>query len=77
MWNNYSKKNPDSYGAFLVFGTVNKGTNHQQRTKFIAFWDGEQFVDREGEDLTYINESVEYWFDFGSITDPEETPVLN
>jgi hypothetical protein len=70
-WVKAIEEKPNGKGFFKCFGTLNKGTKHEKRTYFDAFYDGDRFVDKDGEDLIGINESVEYWFDFSTIKNPE------
>ena len=61
---------PQYHGAYTCFGTLHKGDAHEVRTTFDAYWNGDRWTDKDGEDLTYINESVEYWFDFSRVANP-------
>jgi len=72
MWVNRNDKNPEYDGAVKVFGTVNKGSEHETKTKFNTHWDESRgvFTDSDGEDLTGIDEGVEYWWDFSQVADP-------
>lgn len=70
MYKNRQIQNPTKPGIYPVFGTVNKNTEHETRSQFYAVWDGERFVDQDGEDLIGINESVEFWFDMSLYSDP-------
>lgn len=72
MWKNRRFNLPEKSGVCLVFGTVNKGTKHENKEPFFAFWDSSKkhFSDLEGEDLTGINDSVEFWFDLSQISNP-------
>ena len=72
MWIDIKNKKPKKQGAYLCFGIVNKGTEYENRSKFTAHWQGEQYgwSDKEGEDLIGINESVEFWFDFDEVQTP-------
>ncbi len=72
MWINRQEKTPKSDGAYCVFGTKYKGTEYENNCRFTAYWDNEQevFTDKDGEDLTYINESVRFWFDFEEVPNP-------
>jgi hypothetical protein len=71
MWINRNEQQPQHTGAYTCFGTLHKGdVHHEVRTTFEAYWNNHKFVDKDGEDLTYINESVEYWFDFSKVENP-------
>jgi len=72
MWKNIKNEQPKLNGAYKVFGTVNKGTEHETECKFTAYWDCglEAFTDKDCEDLTGINEGVKFWFDFAQVPDP-------
>lgn len=72
MWTNRQFNEPKRYGAYTCFGTVNKNTPHEVRTKFTAFWNGERFTDKDGDDLTQIDESAEWWFDMDKVANPIE-----
>jgi hypothetical protein len=70
-WVDRKERQPKYAGAVTCFGTLYKGTEHEVKTSFAAYWDGDsRFVDKNGEDLTYINESVEYWLDLTQVPDP-------
>ena len=71
MFVHRNDRKPTRHGAYHCFGTINRLTPHEKRTKFVAFWDGECFVDKDGEDLTEINNSVEWWFDIDMVDNPE------
>lgn len=74
MWINIQEQKPKGIGsAYTCYGTVNKGTEHETRTHFTAYWQGEEYgwSDKCGEDLIGINESVEYWFDFNQVDYPD------
>lgn len=72
MWTDINKKQPTHHGAYTVFGTVNKGTEHETKCMFTAYWceQSKSFTDKDGEDLTGINEGVKFWFDFSKVADP-------
>ena len=72
MWINRQEQKPKFDGTYAVFGTVSKGTEHETDCRFTAYWDNglEAFTDKDGEDLTYINEGVKFWFDFNEVPDP-------
>lgn len=69
---NHWKKLSDNippYGNQRVFGIVNKGTEHEKKTQFYAFWDGDYFLDANmREDREY---DVIYFYDTSHIQDPE------
>jgi hypothetical protein len=73
MWTDIKKKQPTHDGPYTVFGTVNKGTQHETNSKFTAYWceQSKSFTDKDGEDLTVITESVKFWFDFEKVEEPE------
>jgi hypothetical protein len=82
MWIKIQKQKPPGIGAaYTCYGSVNRGTLHETRTHFIAYWQGEEYgwTDKDGEDLIGINESVEYWFDFSKVEPPtsENYPYPN
>lgn len=74
MYINRNDQAPEHTGMYNVFGTVNKGTAHEFTGKFTAFWNGEAFTDKDGEDLIGINDSVEFWFDMSWVADPGKEP---
>jgi hypothetical protein len=72
MWTKRNDRKPEYAGHYTCFGTLHKGdVHHEIRTSFEAYWNGLKFVDRDGEDLAYINESVEYWLDLSKIPTPD------
>jgi len=73
MWKNREIEKPKFSGIYNVFGVINKNTEYEVRSRFFAFYSKEynMFTDSDGEDLTYINEGVEFWFDFNGIKNPE------
>lgn len=70
MWKKISEEKPKIRGFVKCFGLLWEGTDFEEKARFNAFYDGERFVDKDGEDLTGINDSVEYWFDFDEIENP-------
>ena len=78
MWTDINKKQPTHHGAYNVFGTVNKGTEYETNCMFTAYWceQSKSFTDRDGEDLTGINEGVKFWFDFSKVADPIPRPAM-
>ena len=70
MWKKLSHEYPLQTGFLQCFGILNKGSEFECKGRFYAFYDGETFTDRNGEDLTGINESVDYWFDFNEVENP-------
>lgn len=72
FWVKYSEEKPKYDRAYICYGIVNEGTEFERKQQFNAFWDGGQkrFVDRHGEDLILINESVEYWFNNTNLPNP-------
>lgn len=74
MYINRNDQTPVHTGMYNVFGTVNKGTAHEFTGKFTAFWNGEAFTDKDGEDLIGINDSIEFWFDMSWVADPGKEP---
>lgn len=72
MWINRKEQTPPTDGAYPVFGKINKGTEHENKCRFTAYWDNglNAFTDKDGEDLTGIDEGVEFWLDFSDIPDP-------
>jgi len=71
MWIN-AKTDPPKYqaqGGYICFGVDCRG-NNEKPTKFIAYWGGASWEDKDGEDLIGINDSVEYYLDFHDIEDP-------
>lgn len=77
MWKNIKNDKPKKQGFVKVFGLVNKGTEHQTKTKYDAFWNGSEFTDKQGEDLIGINEGVIFWFDFDEVENPIEIELNN
>lgn len=73
MWKKIKGEKPKYSGTYYVFGTVNKDTVHETKSRFVADYDTciDKFTDAQGEDFTFINESVEYWFDFSLVKNPE------
>ncbi len=73
MWTNRKHQKPKYRGCYTVFGTVNKGTEYETNQRFKAYWDNidEIFTDKDGEDLTGINEGIIFWFDFSKVPDPK------
>ncbi len=74
MWKNIKQEKPTKPGHYYCFGTRWKGTEYEEKTKFSAYYQGvenDYFTDKNGEDLTDLNDSVEYWFDFSLISNPE------
>lgn len=76
MWTDIKKEQPTHDGSYTVFGTVNKGTEHEINSKFTAYWckQSKSFTDKDGEDLTGINEGVKFWFDFSKVAHPIPSP---
>lgn len=72
MWKKIKNDKPKKTGFVKVYGTVNKRTEHQTKTKFDAFWNGSEFTDKEGEDYVGLNKSVVFWFDFDEVENPAE-----
>ena len=72
MWINRQDQKPKFDGTYTVFGSVNKGTEHETDCRFTAYWDNglEAFTDKDGEDLTYIDEGVKFWFEFNEVPNP-------
>lgn len=72
MWKNINDERPKINGAYKVFGTVNKGSEHETECVYDGYWDSglNAFTDKDGEDLTGINEGVKFWFDFSQVPDP-------
>lgn len=70
MWKNKKRELPDSTGFVKCVNVINEGTLFQQCYKFDAFFNGEKFTDQDGEDLTEIDESVDFWFDFNEVELP-------
>ena len=62
MWIKRNTDSPPADGPYTVFGTVNAGTPYEQKSRFVAYWNSSQhaFVDKDGEDLTGINESYNF-----------------
>ncbi len=71
MWKEIKKEKPTHTGFINCFGTVNVGTDFECRGIFTAFYNGDSFTDRDGEDLIGINECVECWFDFSQVNNPK------
>lgn len=72
MWKRIEEENPTFSSQFVVYGTVNIGTEHETKCRFVAKWDNElkRWTDFNGDDFTGINESVEFWYDFNYIANP-------
>lgn len=72
MWKNINDERPKFNGAYKVFGTVNKGSEHETECVYDARFDVglNKFTDNDLEDLTGINEGVKFWFDFSQVPDP-------
>jgi hypothetical protein len=70
MWKNINSEKPTRRGHYYCFGTIYKGTEFEKQSKFSAYWQGDSFTDKDGDDFTHINESAEYWFDFSLIPTP-------
>lgn len=73
MWKNIKQERPTHYGHYYCFGTRWKNTKDEERRVFSAYYQDDEncFTDEDGDDFTNINESVEYWFDFSSVPNPE------
>ena len=65
MWKSVKEELPknQSLSEYRVFGTWNKGTEHEKSSHSKAFFEDGRWCDKEGEDFVGINESVEFWFD--------------
>ena len=70
MWCNVTDKLPTSKGVFKVYGLVNIGSMYENECKFDAFWHGNAWGDREGEDLTDMYLGISHWYDFNDVADP-------
>jgi len=73
MWKNKRTEKPQKSGTYVVYGTVNRGTEFECKSRYYAYWHNTDnvFTDNEGEDLTGLNESIEFWFDMDLIDNPE------
>jgi len=71
MWINKQEQKPKFDGAYIVFGTVNKGTEHETNCRYTAYWSNvlEAFTDKD-DDLIYNDERIKFWFDFNAVPDP-------
>lgn len=74
MWVKNDLK-PEKQRVYLVFGTMNKGSEFEKRTSYQMFWDGEFWVDIViREDLNENGKAVEFWFDTSHIASPDSQP---
>lgn len=73
MWLKKELK-PEKNQVYLVFGTLNKGTEHEKRTAYQMFWDGENWVDIiDREDLNENGKAVEMYFSL-NVSNPDQQP---
>jgi hypothetical protein len=73
MWKVFETNKPHESGAYYCYGAINKKTKFEKYSRFVAYWDNDcqKWSDKDGEDLIYINDSVEYWFDINLVKTPD------
>lgn len=72
MWIDVRYSLPKIEGVYAVFGRWNIGSEYEARSRGTARWNGDYWVDdRHGEDLVGLDKSIQYWWSFRDIKDPE------
>jgi hypothetical protein len=73
MWIDCKEKQPEYSDQRInpVWGMFNIGSPHYFEGLTYCQWNGEKWVDFDGEDLTGLHESVTHWFDMTKVEPPE------
>lgn len=71
MWIDIKQEKPKGQKPYVCYGIVNIDTPFEDKARFEAFWNGEKFTDKDGEDLIGINEGVKYWWCFRDVQNPK------